>query len=105
MCFVEIFINIKSFDIRAIRDCNLSKFTSYDIQLFNGYEKYGFIFLKTFYGKIRITEDLFPSIICLKNDYSDLIDNLKICAEQFNLQPNDYFISRCIQLYETLLVR
>ena len=74
--------------LRAINDCNVSKFTSEDIPLFTG-----------------ITKDLFPGVVLPVPDYKILLKHLHEACDKFNLQKTDMFISRCLQLYETSCVR
>ena len=74
--------------LKALNDVNLPKFTSNDIPLFKG-----------------ITSDLFPGIKLPEQDYSKLIDQMKESCIANNLQPKDIFIEKCIQLYETIMVR
>mmetsp|Transcript_20667 Transcript_20667/g.31545 ORF Transcript_20667/g.31545 Transcript_20667/m.31545 type:complete len:151 (-) Transcript_20667:2411-2863(-) len=74
--------------LKALNDVNLPKFTSNDIPLFKG-----------------ITSDLFPGIKLPEQDYSKLIDQMKESCIVNNLQPKDIFIEKCIQLYETIMVR
>ena len=74
--------------LRALKDVNLPKFTQNDIPLYTG-----------------ITSDLFPSVELHPPDYSTLTTAIKkVCAEK-NLQPKADFVMKCIQLYETLIVR
>jgi dynein heavy chain len=74
--------------LRALYDVNIPKFTSNDIPLFLG-----------------ITSDLFPGITLPTPDYGNLLPALKEQAVLHNLQPKDEFITKCIQLYETICVR
>lgn len=67
---------------------NLPKFTSNDIPLFLG-----------------ITSDLFPGVTLPQPDYKLLIDSMHEACEEKNLQPKSEFIDKCIQLYETIMVR
>jgi len=64
------------------------KFTSNDIPLFNG-----------------ITSDLFPGIKLPEQDYAELAKQMVIACEKNNLQPKAVFLEKCIQLYETIMVR
>ena len=74
--------------LRAIRDCNVPKFLQADLPLFDG-----------------ITQDLFPETTLPDADYGSLLSALKeSCAAQV-LQPVPTFLKKCIQLYETILVR
>jgi dynein heavy chain len=59
-----------------------------DVPLFNG-----------------IISDLFPGVIQQKIDYGELLKSINQSCEKFNYQPQDSFIKKCIQLYETTVVR
>lgn len=74
--------------LRALRDVNMPKFLSEDIPLFNG-----------------IISDLFPGVEEEPLDYAKLIGSLKETCAEMKLQPVDNFIQKCIQLYETTVVR
>uniref|UniRef100_A0A7S4DG85 AAA+ ATPase domain-containing protein n=1 Tax=Lotharella globosa TaxID=91324 RepID=A0A7S4DG85_9EUKA len=74
--------------LSAIMDCNLPKFTVEDIPLFIG-----------------ITKDLFPGVSAQEGDYKTMIEKIEIVCEEMNLQPEDGFIKKIIQLYETVMVR
>ena len=74
--------------LRALNDVNLPKFTSEDIPLFLG-----------------ITSDLFPGITLPEIDYGDLKTSLMNSAENSGLTASAEFLSKCIQLFETILVR
>ena len=74
--------------LRALLDVNLPKFTINDIPLFNS-----------------ITSDLFPGTEVKEREYGSLIKNLKESCLENNLQPGDKFISKCIQLFDTIMVR
>ena len=74
--------------LRALCDCNLPKFLAEDVPLFNG-----------------IISDLFPGVIQQKIDYGELLKSINQSCEKFNYQPQDSFIKKCIQLYETTVVR
>jgi dynein heavy chain, axonemal len=74
--------------LRALCDVNLPKFTSNDIPLFLG-----------------ITSDLFPNTVLPTPDYGVLLREIENACIKFNLQRNQYFIKKCIQLYETIMVR
>jgi len=73
---------------RALLDVNLPKFLAHDLPLFNG-----------------IMSDLFPGILRPEIDYGDLLRAVTLCAEKHNLQPAPIFLTKCIQLYETVVVR
>ena len=74
--------------LRALNDVNLPKFTSNDIPLFLG-----------------ITSDLFPGAVLPKPDYEKLYNAMRESCEEKNLQFKPEFIEKCIQLYETIMVR
>eukprot|EP00360_Condylostoma_magnum_P000168 CAMPEP_0168313326 /NCGR_PEP_ID=MMETSP0210-20121227/1313_1 /TAXON_ID=40633 /ORGANISM="Condylostoma magnum, Strain COL2" /LENGTH=129 /DNA_ID=CAMNT_0008268739 /DNA_START=4574 /DNA_END=4963 /DNA_ORIENTATION=- len=69
-------------------DVNVPKFTSNDIPLFLG-----------------ITNDLFPGVTKPEIDYGELFEALDNAAAELNLQAKFEFRNKCIQLYETILVR
>ncbi|VDD79452.1 unnamed protein product [Mesocestoides corti] len=77
--------------LRAIRDVNLPKFLTDDLSLFNG-----------------IVSDLFPKIrhiVAGEIDYGDLMVALKTAAGKMNLKDGNGFLHKCIQLFETTVVR
>ena len=74
--------------MRALLDVNLPKFLSHDIPLFEG-----------------IMSDLFPGIARPSNAYGDLRTAVSVATEQSGLQPVESFVTSCIQLYETIVVR
>ncbi|KAH9163072.1 hypothetical protein LEN26_000647, partial [Aphanomyces euteiches] len=74
--------------LRALQDVNLPKFLAHDIPLFNG------IISDLFLGKSR------PPI-----DLGALISVIKLKTQHMGLQPVPYFLTKCIQLYETIVVR
>nr|KAJ3421411.1 Dynein heavy chain 1, axonemal [Polyrhizophydium stewartii] len=74
--------------LRALCDCNLPKFLAEDVPLFNG-----------------IISDLFPGVEQPKIDYGELLKSLHSTCEKMGLQPQESFIAKCIQLYETTVVR
>ncbi|XP_059505480.1 dynein axonemal heavy chain 1 [Stegostoma tigrinum] len=74
--------------LRAICDVNVPKFLQDDLKLFNG-----------------IVSDLFPKIKEEPIDYGILEESIrKICVKQ-TLKDVDGFVTKCIQLYETTVVR
>ncbi|CAF1048753.1 unnamed protein product, partial [Brachionus calyciflorus] len=74
--------------LKSIKDVNLPKFLPDDVNLFNG-----------------IISDLFPGINIKKNDTNHLekclIDSLKL----MNMEYNDWFMERILQIYDMLNVR
>jgi len=74
--------------LRAIRDVNVPKFLSDDLKLFDG-----------------IVSDLFPTIKEEPIDYGSLEESIRLSAKKMNLQDVDGFVTKCIQLYETTVVR
>jgi dynein heavy chain len=74
--------------LRALCDCNLPKFLADDVPLFNG-----------------IISDLFPGVVQPKIDYGELLNSINQSCDKLNLQPNEAFIKKCIQVYETIVVR
>jgi dynein heavy chain len=74
--------------LKALNDVNVPKFTSNDILLFNG-----------------ITSDLFPGVTLPKLDYDLLEEKMLEACKTNNLIPKPCFLSKCIQLYETIMVR
>ncbi|XP_009304459.3 dynein axonemal heavy chain 1 [Danio rerio] len=74
--------------LRAIRDVNVPKFLQDDLKLFNG-----------------IVSDLFPKIREEPIDYGTLDESIRnVCANKC-LKDVDGYITKCIQLYETTVVR
>lgn len=74
--------------LRALQDVNLPKFLAHDIPLFNG-----------------IISDLFPGKKRPDLDLGALISVIKLKTHRLGLQPVPYFLTKCIQLYETIVVR
>eukprot|EP00106_Octopus_bimaculoides_P020122 XP_014787564.1 PREDICTED: dynein heavy chain 1, axonemal-like [Octopus bimaculoides] len=74
--------------LRAIQDVNVPKFLVDDLKLFNG-----------------IVSDLFPNTKEEPVDYGSLDTALKRACRKFNLKAVQGFIHKCIQLYETTVVR
>ncbi|KAF5403840.1 Dynein heavy chain axonemal [Paragonimus heterotremus] len=74
--------------LRAIRDVNVPKFLSDDLKLFNG-----------------IVSDLFPNIREAPVDYGDLTTALKTSCGKMGLLDVEGFLHKCIQLFETTVVR
>ena len=73
---------------RALSDVNLPKFLAPDLPLFKG-----------------IMSDLFPTMVKPVIDHGDLNKALVLCAEKRGLQPLPYFILKCVQVYEMVVVR
>ncbi|NXR16043.1 DYH1 protein, partial [Semnornis frantzii] len=74
--------------LRAIRDANVPKFLQDDLKLFNG-----------------IVSDLFPKIQEKPVDYGILEEAIRKSCIKENLKDVDGFVTKCIQLYETTVVR
>ncbi|KAI9209204.1 dynein heavy chain and region D6 of dynein motor-domain-containing protein, partial [Polychytrium aggregatum] len=74
--------------LRALCDSNLPKFLADDVPLFNG-----------------IISDLFPGVVNQPIDYGALLESMKKMCDKLGLQPEEPFIKKCIQLYETTIVR
>lgn len=74
--------------LRAIRDVNVPKFLMEDLKLFTG-----------------IVSDLFPNIKEEPIDYGALETSLRKTCLKSSLKDVDGFMHKCIQLYETTVVR
>ncbi|XP_010013568.1 PREDICTED: dynein heavy chain 1, axonemal-like, partial [Nestor notabilis] len=74
--------------LRAIRDANVPKFLTDDLRLFSG-----------------IVSDLFPKIKEEPVDYGILEEAIRKSCIKENLKDTDGFVTKCIQLYETTVVR
>ena len=74
--------------LRAISDCNIPKFLTDDIPLFEG-----------------IISDLFPTTDKRKPSYADLLESLQAVMREGKLQASEEFDLKAIQLYETVQVR
>ncbi|XP_053577059.1 dynein axonemal heavy chain 1 [Bombina bombina] len=74
--------------LRAIRDVNVPKFLQDDLKLFSG-----------------IVSDLFPRIGEEHIDYGSLEEAIRKTCVKKNLKDVDGFVTKCIQLYETTVVR
>ncbi|NXU12627.1 DYH1 protein, partial [Pardalotus punctatus] len=74
--------------LRAIRDANVPKFLQDDLKLFSG-----------------IVSDLFPNIRETPIDYGILEEAIRKSCIEANLKDVDGFVTKCIQLYETTVVR
>jgi len=74
--------------LRFLVRTDLSKFTSADIPLFTG-----------------IIGDLFPGVKPLPSDYGVLMETMEDVSTEFGLQPCAPFLSKAVQLWETIIVR
>ncbi|XP_077458505.1 dynein axonemal heavy chain 1 [Stigmatopora argus] len=74
--------------LRAIRDVNVPKFLRDDLKLFNG-----------------IVSDLFPKTKQEPIDYGTLEESMRNVCNKMFLKDVDEYIGKCIQLYETTVVR
>ncbi|KAH9642760.1 hypothetical protein HF086_010413, partial [Spodoptera exigua] len=74
--------------LRSIKDVNLPKFLEHDVPLFMG-----------------IIGDLFPGMPLPLAGLPHLVDCLKEVCVTLNLQCNEFFIEKVLQLYEMILVR
>ncbi|KNE63057.1 hypothetical protein AMAG_08223 [Allomyces macrogynus ATCC 38327] len=74
--------------LRALCDVNVPKFLAEDVPLFNG-----------------IISDLFPGLAQPKADHATLFGSLeKICAKH-HLLPEESFLQKCLQMFDTINVR
>ncbi|XP_026203417.1 dynein heavy chain 1, axonemal [Anabas testudineus] len=74
--------------LRAIQDVNVPKFLQDDLKLFNG-----------------IVSDLFPKTKQEPINYGTLEESIRNVSIMKNLKDVDGYINKCIQLYETTVVR
>jgi dynein heavy chain, axonemal len=74
--------------LRALQDVNVPKFLAMDLPLFAG-----------------IISDLFPGISRPVIDYGALMIALKLECERAGLMPDQWFLTKNIQLFETIVVR
>ena len=74
--------------LRAIRDVNVPKFLMDDLKLFRG-----------------IVSDLFPGIKEEGVDYGSLLSSIQEACHELKIEPVEGFVNKCIQLYETTVVR
>ncbi|RDD38836.1 Dynein heavy chain 1, axonemal [Trichoplax sp. H2] len=81
-------LNEESIVLRAIRDVNVPKFLMDDLKLFNG-----------------IISDLFPRLREEPADYGELEQSIRKSCKKSGLLDIDGFVTKCIQLYETTVVR
>ncbi|ORZ30920.1 dynein heavy chain and region D6 of dynein motor-domain-containing protein [Catenaria anguillulae PL171] len=74
--------------LRALCDVNVPKFLAEDVPLFHG-----------------IISDLFPGIPMPKSDHGALLEALaKVCVKS-HLMPEESFLGKCLQMYDTINVR
>ena len=74
--------------LRALQDVNIPKFLKPDLPLFAG-----------------IISDLFPTTKKPEIDYGVLLNSLILTCKEDGLQPVDWFLDKCIQLFDTVVVR
>ena len=74
--------------MRTLRDMNMSKFVAEDVPLF-----------------LSLIDDLFPGLKAEKAAFPDIDAALRNQAQLRGLQNHERWLAKCIQLYETLLVR
>ncbi len=74
--------------LRAIFDANIPKFTTSDIPLFQG-----------------IAMDLFPTTVIPTAVHNGVDDAVVAVCKRTGLQPHPTFVTKCLQLHETVRVR
>jgi dynein heavy chain, axonemal len=74
--------------IRAMRDSNIPKFLADDLPLFRA-----------------LIQDLFPRVSIPEVDYGELQTQIEESIKYHQLEPNAAFITKVIQLFDTLNVR
>merc|ERR1719440_1682165 len=74
--------------LRSFTDVNLPKFTTADLPLFKG-----------------IIGDLFPGVELPPSNVAKLMEKMGQVAKSKGLQPKKEFIHKCLQLWETIMVR
>ena len=74
--------------MRTLRDMNMSKFVAEDVPLF-----------------LSLIEDLFPGMKADKATFPDVEGALRKQVREKGLQEHPTWLGKCIQLYETYLVR
>eukprot|EP00667_Euglena_gracilis_P000033 EG_transcript_33 len=74
--------------LRGIIDVNLPKFLAQDLELFQG-----------------IVSDLFPGVVLPTPDYKDLHEALAEAFQFYNLQNQEIFMTKTLQVYEMVNVR
>ncbi|KAL0238939.1 hypothetical protein PCE1_004630 [Barthelona sp. PCE] len=73
---------------RSLLDVNMPKFLKNDCLLFE-----------------NIVSDLFPSIDSYESDYSWFIPAIEQASRDLGLVPNEVFVTKILQMYETILIR
>eukprot|EP00879_Flechtneria_rotunda_P026528 GHRR01028292.1.p1 GENE.GHRR01028292.1~~GHRR01028292.1.p1 ORF type:complete len:1302 (+),score=429.83 GHRR01028292.1:91-3906(+) len=74
--------------MRTLRDMNMSKYVAEDVPLF-----------------LSLIEDLFPGLKAERAQFPDVSKALEKVAIERGLQLHQNWLNKCIQLYETYLVR
>ena len=74
--------------MRTLRDMNMSKFVAEDVPLF-----------------LSLIDDLFPGLKADRAQFPEIEAALRKVVEERGLQQHQTWINKCIQLYETFLVR
>ena len=74
--------------MRTLRDMNMSKFVAEDVPLF-----------------LSLIDDLFPAMSADRASFPEVSAALERAFKEKNLQPHSSWVNKCIQLYETYLVR
>lgn len=74
--------------MRTLRDMNMSKFVAEDVPLF-----------------ISLIDDLFPGLTAERAKFDEVDRALREVATESGLQLHEPWLNKCIQLYETYLVR
>ena len=74
--------------MRTLRDMNMSKFVAEDVPLF-----------------ISLIDDLFPGLTADRAKFDEVDKYIREVATENNLQLHEPWINKCIQLYETYMVR
>ncbi|WIA13579.1 hypothetical protein OEZ85_007146 [Tetradesmus obliquus] len=74
--------------IRAMRDSNLPKFLTHDMELF-----------------CNIIADLFPGLDVPNQDYGELEQSIRAVLSQRGLQQPANFVTKVVQMYDTMCVR
>lgn len=81
-------VNEATLCLKALKDVNIPKFTLEDVPLFNS-----------------IISDLFPGVEQAENNNQSLVDSLIESCKDLSIIPKDNFITKAIQLYDTMNVR